>query len=77
MSNERLNSLTSINMHKDVRIDHQEIAMKYLRAPTFPLLQDDQNDPEIDLKIMDDPEVDENEPKQPGIQDFMGMLNEA
>ena len=77
MSNERLNSLTLINMHKDVRIDHQEIAMKYLRAPAFPLLQDDQNDPEIDLEIMDDPEVDENEPEQPGIQDFMGMLNEA
>ena len=63
MSNERSNSLTSINMHKNVRIDHQEIAMKYLRAPALPLLQDDQNDPEIDPEIMDDPEDDENEPE--------------
>ena len=76
MSNERLNSLTLINMHKDVRNDHAEIATKYLQAPAIPLLVNEQDDPEIDFELMNDPGVHEYVGEQQGVQDFMDMLNE-
>ena len=48
-----------INMHKDVRIDHEEIATKYLRGPAIPPQVNEQNDPEIDLEQMNDPGIHE------------------
>ena len=77
MSNERLNSLTLINMHKDVLIDHALIAMTYLRSPALPLPLDDNNVPEIDLEIMDDPAVIEHEEGPRDMEAFMDLLNEA
>ena len=77
MSKERLNSLTLNNMHKDVLIDHAEIAKKYLQSPAEPLPLDDHNDPQIDLEMMDDLEVREQDQGPRDMEAYMDMLNEA
>ena len=77
MTNDRLNGLTLINMHKDVRINHNEIANKYIQTPALLLPITDEHDAELDLELMDDPAVEEYQgEEQNNFQDFMDMLNE-
>ena len=61
MTNERLNSLILINIHKDVRINHEDIAKKYLQSPAIRLSATHEDNAELDLELMDDPEVEEHD----------------
>lgn len=59
MTNERLNGLTIVNIHKDVRIDHDVIAENYLAKPVRELPVVEQENHEMELDAMVDQAVHE------------------
>ncbi|GAV09362.1 hypothetical protein RvY_18915 [Ramazzottius varieornatus] len=70
MGNDRLNGITLTNVHKEYRIDHKQVAQKYLERPLGNLPLPAEPTREINLADMEDTV----EINKAWIKNFMGWM---